>query len=72
MRKINLKYENIYLIIAIMLVVIQIVEHIKNNITIANLIIEIVLFSVCHLLMYSYIHELRQNKKTIAPISRKK
>ena len=69
MRTLRLKYENLYLIFAFVFTIIQIIEHIKNNITISNLIIEIVIFTSMHLLTYSFLYETRK-KNLIAQRSK--
>ena len=70
MRVFKPKYENFYLLFIITFTSIQIIEHIKNGISLVNLIIELVMFTCIYSIIYCYILEIRQNKKAVAHSSK--
>lgn len=65
MKSLNLKYENMYIMFAMLIMITQIIIHIKNDITISNLILEIIAFVLIHSIVYYSIYEYRQNKKEL-------
>lgn len=64
-RKILIKYENLYLLFSIILIVTQIISHI-NNITFSNLLLEIIILLSLHYGIYYTIKKIRlENKKEL-------